>query len=44
MEVDNQLGMGVKEIIYKDALEIEFKIHKIPSTSKRVYFNSCNWY
>ena len=30
MEVHNQLGVGFKEAIYKDALEIEFKAHKIP--------------
>lgn len=27
MEVHNQLGLGFKEIIYKDALEIEFANH-----------------
>ena len=32
MEVHNQLGAGFKEIIYKDALEIELKTHKIPFT------------
>src|SRR5688500_11401581 len=30
MEVHNQLGMGFKEIIYKDALEIEFTTQHIP--------------
>lgn len=30
MEVHRELGMGFKEIIYKDALEIEFKSHEIP--------------
>ena len=30
MEVHNQLGLGFKEIIYKDALEIEFIAHHIP--------------
>lgn len=30
MEVHKALGMGFKEIIYKDALEIEFKKNKIP--------------
>ena len=30
MEVHNHLGIGFKEIIYKDALEIEFKNHNIP--------------
>lgn len=30
LEVHKQLGVGFKEIIYKDALEIEFKSHNIP--------------
>ncbi len=30
MEVHRELGMGFKEIIYKDALEFEFKTKKIP--------------
>jgi len=30
MEVHKQLGMGFKEIIYKDALEIEFTNNNIP--------------
>ncbi|MBS1655627.1 MAG: GxxExxY protein [Bacteroidetes bacterium] len=30
MEVHRQLGMGFKEIIYKDALSIEFKNQQIP--------------
>lgn len=30
MEVHNTLGYGFKEIIYKDALEIEFQLRKIP--------------
>jgi GxxExxY protein len=30
MEVHKHLGMGFNEIIYKDALEIEFKNRKIP--------------
>ena len=29
MEVHNQLGMGFKEAVYKDALEFEFKAHGI---------------
>ena len=29
MEVHRQLGMGFKEIIYKDALEIEFRNNQI---------------
>ena len=30
MEVHRELGMGFKEIIYKDALEFELKTKKIP--------------
>ena len=30
MEVHRQLGMGFKEIVYKDALEIEFRNAAIP--------------
>jgi GxxExxY protein len=30
MEVHTQLGMGFKEIVYKDALEYEFKQNGIP--------------
>ena len=30
MEVHKALGMGFKEIIYKDALEIEFKKNESP--------------
>jgi GxxExxY protein len=30
MEVHRELGMGFKEIVYKDALEFEFKTKKIP--------------
>ena len=37
MEVHNQLGVGFKEIIYKDALEIEFKTHKIPFTREKQF-------
>ena len=29
MEVHRELGMGFKEIVYKDALEFEFKTRKI---------------
>lgn len=29
MEVHRQLGMGFKEVVYKDALEIEFHQHAI---------------
>lgn len=30
MEVHRELGMGFKEIVYKDALEYEFKKNEIP--------------
>ncbi len=30
MEVHRELGIGFSEIIYKDAMEIEFKSQKIP--------------
>ncbi|MFG4002730.1 GxxExxY protein [Flavobacterium aquidurense] len=30
MEVHRQLGPGLLEIVYKDALEVEFKNHRIP--------------
>ena len=29
MEVHRQLGMGFKEVLYKDALEVELKQHSI---------------
>lgn len=29
MEVHNELGVGFQEVVYKDALEIEFKMKKI---------------
>jgi len=37
MEVHTQLGMGFKEIIYKDALEIEFKTHNIPFSREKQF-------
>lgn len=30
MEIHRELGKGFKEIVYKDALEIEFSKHNIP--------------
>lgn len=35
MEVHRNLGPGLLEIVYKDALEIEFKNNKIPFDVKK---------
>lgn len=37
MEVHRELGFGFKEIIYKDALEIEFKALDIPYQREKSY-------
>src|SRR4030095_12227791 len=37
MEVHRELGMGFKEAVYKDALELEFKNIKIPFKRERPY-------
>lgn len=37
MEVHKELGMGFKEIIYKDALEIEFRNHAIPFSREKLF-------
>ena len=37
MEVHRELGFGFKEIIYKDALEIEFKTLGIPYQREKLY-------
>jgi GxxExxY protein len=37
MEVHKELGMGFKEIIYKDALEIEFQQLNIPYQREKLY-------
>ena len=37
MEVHRELGMGFREIIYKDALEYEFQQRSIPYERERPY-------
>ncbi len=37
MEVHKELGMGFKEIIYKDALEIEFTNNQAPFLREKQY-------
>lgn len=37
MEVHNQLGRGFSEVVYKDALEIEFRQNGIPFSRERSY-------
>jgi GxxExxY protein len=37
MEVHRQLGIGFKEAVYKDALELEFKNNSIPYTREKQY-------
>jgi GxxExxY protein len=37
MEVHRLLGPGLLEIVYKDALEIEFKNHNIPYEKEKEY-------
>src|SRR5687768_11700980 len=37
MEVHRELGMGFKEIIYKDALEIEFQQLNIPYQREKLF-------
>lgn len=37
MDVHNTLGKGFSEIVYKDALEYEFKKHKIPFQREREF-------
>ena len=40
MEVYNILGKGFSEIVYKDALEYEFKINNIPYLREKEYIIS----
>ncbi len=37
MEVHRELGMGFKEILYKDAIELELKEKKIPYKREREF-------
>ena len=37
MEVHRELGKGFQEIVYKDALEYEFKNHSIPYKREKEY-------
>ena len=37
MEVHSNLGMGFKEAVYKDALEVEFKSQKIPFAREKQF-------
>lgn len=37
MEVYNHLGKGFSEIVYKDALEIEFKLREIPYSREKEF-------
>jgi len=37
MEVHTELGMGFKEIVYKDAMEYEFVKNKIPFRREKKY-------
>lgn len=37
MEVRRNLGPGLLEVIYKDALEIEFKLNNIPFTREKEF-------
>jgi len=38
MEVHNQLGRGFNEVVYKDALKIEFRQNGIPFSREISYF------
>ncbi len=37
MEIHNELGLGFKEVIYKDALELEFVQNDIPYKREQIF-------
>lgn len=37
LEVHNELGPGFLEVVYKDALEIEFQLNKIPYSKEKLF-------
>lgn len=37
MEIHRELGLGFKEVIYKDALELEFVQNDIPYTREQIF-------
>jgi GxxExxY protein len=37
MEIHRELGMGLKEAVYKEALEIEFNYHNIPYEREKLF-------
>lgn len=37
LEVYNELGPGFLEVIYKDALEIEFQLNEIPYSREKIF-------
>ena len=44
MEVHRELGPGFSEVIYKDALEIEFNNHNIPYVREKEFFGKYKQY
>lgn len=41
MKVHQELGSGLLEIIYKDALEIEFRANNIPFVREKEFLVEC---
>jgi GxxExxY protein len=37
MDVHRELGMGFREVVYKDALELELGCHGVPFTRERLF-------